>query len=114
MLRPPLILIVEDDPLQREVLAELLRSKNIDVIECATAEAAELVIGRSGAELSALISDVMLPGQSGVELARFAKSQFPRLKVVLVSGALDAAPVPHAQFLRKPYSAAELLRELMI
>src|ERR1700751_1448682 len=76
MLRPPLILIVEDDPLQREVLAELLRSKNIDVIECASAEAAELVIGRSGAELSALISDVMLPGQSGVELARFAKSQF--------------------------------------
>ena len=107
------MLIVEDDFLQREALAELLRSKNVDVIECATAEAAELVIGRSGAELSALISDVTLPGQSGIELARFAKSQFPRLKVILVSGAPDVVPLPNAHFLRKPYSAAELLRKVL-
>jgi CheY-like chemotaxis protein len=109
-----LVLIVEDDPFQREVLAELLRSKDVDVIECSTAEAAELVISRSGAEILALISDVMTPGASGVELARFAKNQFPRLKVVLVSGAFDSAPLADTAFLRKPYSTAELLREVLI
>jgi CheY-like chemotaxis protein len=54
-------LVVEDDAFQREVLAELLKDDGFEVIECATAEAAELVIASSGTELQALVTDNNLP-----------------------------------------------------
>ena len=44
-------LVVEDDILQREVLADLLRDRGLEVIECSSAEAAELVVAKTGAEL---------------------------------------------------------------
>jgi CheY-like chemotaxis protein len=41
---PLLALVVEDDALQREFLCDLLRSENLDVIQCESAEAAELIV----------------------------------------------------------------------
>ena len=70
-------LVVEDDTLQRETLAELLKDEGLEVIECTTAEAAELVVASTGAELKALVTDVSLAGEmSGTELAQFAKRRF--------------------------------------
>lgn len=66
-------LVVEDDALQRETLADLLKDEGLEVIECTTAEAAELVIASTGAELKALVTDVSLAGEmSGAELVQFA------------------------------------------
>jgi CheY-like chemotaxis protein len=97
-------LIVEDDPFQREVLADLLKSEGLEVVECANGEVAELVLATTGAELRALVTDLELGGKtSGVELAQYAKRQFPGLNVVMVSG--HGPPyVPHnTHFLMKPY-----------
>ncbi len=107
---PLLALVVEDDACQREVLSEVLRDENFDVIECESAEAAELVIARAGAELELMITDVRLAGEgNGVQLARFAKSRFPHVHVIVVSGD-NRAPLPaNVHFLRKPYQVAELL-----
>jgi hypothetical protein len=44
-------LLVEDDVFQREVLADVLRGDGFEVLECSTAEAAELVVATSGTEL---------------------------------------------------------------
>ncbi len=41
-------LLVEDDAIQREVLADILRDEGFEVVECTTAEAAELVISSAG------------------------------------------------------------------
>jgi CheY-like chemotaxis protein len=103
-------LIVEDDPFQRECLAELLKGEGLDVVECADAAAAELVLASTGPDLRALVTDVELGGEvSGAELAQHAKRQFPGLNVVMVSG--HSAPfVPHdTHFLMKPYEPQQLL-----
>lgn len=110
MIDPVLALVVEDDALQREILSECLRDELIDVIECGTAEAAELVLARTGLELSLLITDVELgDGASGLELAAFALKRFPGLNVVVVSGSEGLDLPAGCAFLRKPYRRQALL-----
>ncbi|MBR1154401.1 response regulator [Bradyrhizobium sp. JYMT SZCCT0428] len=103
-------LVVEDDPFQRSFLADLLKDEGLQVVECASAEAAELVLVSTGNELRALITDINLAGDmSGLELAQFAKRRFPDLNVVMVSGR-GSPDVPHdTHFLTKPYMPDQLL-----
>jgi CheY-like chemotaxis protein len=56
-------LLVKDDPLQREVFANLLKGDGFEVVECTTAEAAELVIATSRLEFRAVVADQNLEGQ---------------------------------------------------
>jgi DNA-binding NtrC family response regulator len=108
----PIAVVVEDDYFQCEQIKEILEAKNMQVIRCDTAEAAELVIARTGLELELLITDVELAGsRTGLELARFAQQMFPNLKIVVVSGTKRQVP-RGMTFLEKPWKAAELLREL--
>ena len=108
------VLIVEDDPFQRESLAELLKGEGLQMVECADPEAAELVLASTGPDLRALVTDVELGGEvSGVELAQYAKRRFPHLNVVMVSGK-DAPLVPQdTHFLKKPYEPQQLLDALL-
>ena len=107
-------LIVEDDPFQRAFVADLLKDEGLQVVECASAEAAELVLVATGNELRALVTDVNLAGDaSGVELAQFAKRRFPDMNVVMVSGR-GVPYVPHnTRFLMKPYRPDELLAAVL-
>lgn len=110
-LNPKLALVVEDDLLQREALSELLRQQKMDVIACDSAEAGELVLGRAGLEISVLIADVTLAGRaSGLELAQFARQQFPHLKIIIVSGQRILQMLPDVYFLQKPYRSDDLVR----
>jgi len=107
-------LIVEDDPLQRAFLADLLKEQGLEVVECASAEAAELVLVSTGTELRALVTDVNLAGDmSGVELAQYAKRKFPRLNVVTVSGNGPPFIPQDTRFLMKPYLPDELLAAVL-
>ena len=73
-------LIVEDDPMQREMICLLLEESDIDVIECESAEAAELVLEQADASLVLLMTDVNLAGHmDGVELAHVAKKYNPEI-----------------------------------
>jgi FixJ family two-component response regulator len=111
---PQLALVVEDDQLQREVLADLLSGESMDVIQCESAEAGELVLAKVGLELAVLVTDVRLAGnKSGLELARYALEMFPNLRVVVVSGQEDLSLPTGACFLRKPWQPLDLLRETM-
>lgn len=103
-------LVVEDDVLQREALAELLRDQGLEVVECSTAEAAELIVVTTGTELLALITDISLAGaMTGVQLAEYAKRRFPHINVVVVSGQGPAYIPQNTTFLLKPYQPMELL-----
>jgi DNA-binding NtrC family response regulator len=103
-------LIVEDDPFPRESLADLLKSEGLEVVECANAGVAELVLASTGPDLRALVTDVELGGEmSGVELAQYAKRKFPDLKVVMVSGHGPPYVPQDTYFLMKPYEPQQLL-----
>ena len=103
-------LLVEDDAFQREVLADAMKDEGFEVIECTTAEAAELIISSNGTELQALITDHNLAGKmSGTELAQYARSRHPHLNIVIMSGA-TVPPMPvGTAFLRKPFAPERLL-----
>ena len=104
-------LVVEDDPLQREVMADLSKDEGLEVVECSTAEAAELVLVSTGTELKALVTDINLAGKmSGVELAAYAKRRFPHINVVMISGKGPPYVPDATSFLMKPFRPKELLR----
>jgi DNA-binding NtrC family response regulator len=104
-------LLVEDDSLQREVMADLLKDEGYEVVECATGEAAELIIATSGAELRALITDNTLAGSmSGVELAKYARGKYPSMNIIVVSGKQVSQLPIRTTFLHKPFAPAVLLQ----
>jgi DNA-binding NtrC family response regulator len=103
-------LLVEDDAFEREILADALKDEGFEVIECATAEAPELIIASTGTELQALIIDHNLAGKmSGAELAHYARRQHPHMNIVIMSGT-TVTPIPVGTvFLRKPFPPERLL-----
>ena len=108
----PIAVVVEDDYFQCEEITELLEANDMQVIRCDTAEAAELVVARTGLELELLVTDVELGGRkTGLQLAEFAREMFPSLKIVVTSGTKRDAP-DGMTFLEKPWRPLELLREL--
>ena len=84
------------------------------MVECKSAEAAELVLSTTGPELLALVTDVNLDGtMTGVELAEFARKKFPLLTVVVLSGKSAPRLPPDTRFLAKPYDPKELLAAIL-
>ena len=77
------------------------------MIECTTAEAAELIIASTGTELQALITDQHLAGaMSG---AQYARRRHPHMNIIIMSGK-TVEPIPiNTTFLQKPFTAAQLL-----
>jgi len=106
-------LIVEDDPMQREMMSVLLEESDYAVIQCESGEAAEIVLDKYSSSLALMITDVSLAGRmSGVELARIATARNPHLDVVITSGRALAEPLPDgAKFWSKPWAALDVLRE---
>src|SRR5262249_36931392 len=106
-------LIVEDDPTQREMICLLLEESDYNVIECESAEAADVGIEKGDGRLSLLKTDVHLPRRmNGVQLAHIAKEHNPRLDVVVPSGRPLSEPLPEgAKFWAKPWAALDVLRE---
>lgn len=104
------ILLVEDDAFQREVMADILKDEGFEVIECETAEAAELIVASTGTELQALVTDHKLPGaMSGIALAEYARRKHPKMNVIVISGT-SVAPLPvNTKFLQKPFAPSRLL-----
>ena len=99
--------------MQREMICVLLEESNYNVIQCESAEAAELVLDKFSHSLALMITDVSLAGRmNGVELAHIATSRNPRLDVVVTSGRALPEPLPRgAKFWSKPWAALDVLRE---
>ncbi|MBR1237024.1 response regulator [Bradyrhizobium sp. AUGA SZCCT0182] len=106
-------LVVEDDPMQREMICLLLEESDMDVIECESAEAAELVLEEAGASLVLMMTDVQLAGhKNGVELAHVAKKFNPDIDVIVTSGKPLRQQLPDgARFWAKPWAPLDVIRE---
>lgn len=112
-LRGTRILLVEDDELLRISLAGFLRTAGALVLEARDAEAAVDAISAGGVDV--VLSDVQMPGESGLWLAEWVHGAHPALPVVLMSGALAsgvAFPASVRRFFRKPASPEALIDAL--
>jgi two-component system cell cycle sensor histidine kinase/response regulator CckA len=106
------VLLVEDDPLVRQVAERVLRRAGWAVHCAESAEAALEVLDRAPCDL--MISDVALPGMDGMALARQARICQPAISIILASGyertvADDGFGAAELSFLAKPYSQEDLL-----
>jgi DNA-binding response OmpR family regulator len=114
-LQPPTILLVEDEGRVRKVMAQVLRSEGYTVLEAATAEQALANPAFMAANPSILITDVMLPGKTGRQLALDLRQLVPGIRTLMVSGYGESIALMGTEntneisYLPKPFSAASLL-----
>ena len=108
------ILLVEDDELVRECLAEALQEAGLRIEGTSTAEAA-LVLLRSGHPPDVMVTDINLgAGMDGLAFARAARLLHPGLPVVFISGRYSELRnmMPYERFLPKPFTTPALLRAI--
>ena len=106
----PIALVVEDDASQRVLVTTLLEESEMSVIQCESAEAAELVMSKIGRAVSLLFTDVKLAGNmTGLELADKAKARYPEMTVLITSGRACADIPKDTRFLPKPWNALDIL-----
>ena len=111
--RKPVILVVEDEPDERFLAAEMLEDTGFEVVEAETAERALEILEERGDDVAVVFSDVRTPGKiGGFELARIIGVTWPRIRILLTSG--DASDQPSdlrisATFIPKPWRAPEIV-----
>jgi signal transduction histidine kinase/DNA-binding response OmpR family regulator len=101
---PQRIVLVEDNDDARDMLKELLEVLGYEALCFATAEKALPHLRAS----DVLLTDLTLPGMSGIELAERAVAQWPGLPVIFASGRLVEGTSVRARILTKPYSLEQL------
>ncbi len=112
------ILIVEDEDALREVTCAYLKNKGYSVSVAAEAESAISIATNSDHRIDLLLTDVILPGISGVQLAQRLLGDNPQMRVLYVSGYTADAIVHHGghdpnfAFLSKPFSLPTLARKI--
>jgi CheY-like chemotaxis protein len=102
------ILLLEDNAPLRAVLARTLRARGYRVLEAGTGDEALEVLEDPRQTVHLLLTDIVLPGVSGAEVARRVRDRSPRLKIMFMSGYADPSehadvPLGTARFLQKPF-----------
>jgi PAS domain S-box-containing protein len=112
------ILLVEDDPMVREVTRRILIGVGYEVIPAAGPEAALELAASGVAEFDLLLTDVVMPGINGPELSKRLRELRPGTPVLFMSGYTDDAlsrinlAVSDISLLQKPFSAVDLTRRV--
>lgn len=90
----PLILVVDDDPIQREIASEFLRGNGF---ECVTAADGEVALEQMRlAPADVVVLDMIMPRKEGIETLREIKNRWPGTPVMMISGgtrAMGATPL---------------------
>lgn len=104
-----LVLIVDDEPLIRELAATVIAEAGFEVVQAASADEA-LGILSARKDVGLLFTDINMPGQmDGLALARLVHEHWPDIQLVLTSGRPLPEPAPQGgQFMAKPYSLDKL------
>jgi CheY-like chemotaxis protein len=116
------VLIAEDELSVREPVRRVLERFGYRVIEAADGGAAldlaESLAAEHGESIDLLLTDVVMPGMSGRELARRLRQSQPAVRVLFMSGYSSEAVATHgmlapdAAFLQKPFSVTELVERV--
>ncbi len=112
------VLVVEDDPNVRRLIARILRTQGYTVLEAGGSRDAIELCRTDSRRPDLLISDIVMPRMNGHELAAQLKKQFSGLKILFVSGYGEGehrrtVPLaPQTPFLQKPFTTYDLSRKV--
>jgi two-component system cell cycle sensor histidine kinase/response regulator CckA len=112
------VLLVEDEESVRQLVAETLASRGYKVIEAENGEQALKLLAARPETIHLMITDVVMPGMSGRELARELLKARPHSKVLFLSGYSEDAVLnqgvlePETEFLQKPFTLQNLARKV--
>lgn len=117
MVRSSVVLFVEDEDFLREMASGVIESAGHRVLQARDAAEAMVLFRRYRKTIDVLLTDVVLPGQSGRELAAEIRAVEPKLKVLFISGYVENAVTqqprePGTHYLPKPFSADSLLEKI--
>jgi CheY-like chemotaxis protein len=108
------ILLVEDEASVRLIARKFLKSRGYKVLEAGQAEEAQQLCRQHAGQIDLLITDVIMPGMSGPQLAENLTLSCPHLKVLYISGYTDEilgqhqAQIVGLSFLEKPFTSDAL------
>ena len=106
------VLVVEDEPDVRDLIRDILQFEQYAVLEASDREAALAIVKRHEGPIDLLITDLVLPGAGGDDVARRVVAARPGIKVIYVSGYPEADVPPPAlslgPLLPKPFTIAAL------
>ena len=111
------LLVVEDEPAVRNLVASSLRNDGYELLLATSAEQALEIAEAHDGKIDLLLTDAIMPGRSGIELAKMLVAQRPGLPVMLMSGYTEES-LPFDAFeqpmtlLQKPFTPRELRRRL--
>jgi two-component system cell cycle sensor histidine kinase/response regulator CckA len=113
-----MVLLVEDEAPVREVTGMLLNTLGYRVLEASCAEEALRRFKESQEKIDVLLTDVLMPGMDGRDLADALRARDPRLKVLFQSGHADDTVMQRGilraevDFLQKPFTLDALSKKL--
>jgi DNA-binding response OmpR family regulator len=110
------VLVVDDEPLVRDVETQILRLQGYTVLEAENATEA-LRVAAATATIHLLVTDFWMPDVDGLELARLFRAVHPKTPVLMVSGSLPmikdrADDLDRFAILAKPFQFSELLHKV--
>lgn len=114
----PIILMAEDEEPVRNFVRLVLEGQGFAVLEAFNGEEALRLASRPDARIDLLLSDLVMPGMGGRELAIKVRTLRPSLRVVYMSGYTDdqvfrqGCMEPYATLLPKPFTAGALLERI--
>lgn len=111
------ILLVDDSPRVRPLVRQILTDAGWNVLEAGGPEEALALLQGQETKIALLLTDIMMPGVSGVELADLAKASRPGIRVLCMSG-FDVHESIHdgVEFIAKPFhpnALVEKVREML-
>jgi CheY-like chemotaxis protein len=112
------ILVAEDEDALRNAMCDYLRSLGYTVLAAGSGKEALSVASQNEGNIDLLVTDLVMPGMGGSELAQMLGSLRPELKTICMSGYSDDAVLRHgihelgAAFLQKPFSLGTLAHKV--
>jgi len=112
------LLVVEDEKGVRDLVRDILEMAGYDVLTAPTPAAAERLSREDGRHIHLLLTDIVMPEMSGLQLAAQLKEQRPELRIMYMSGFPEPivsdgdTTAPSRHFLSKPFDRATLLRSV--
>jgi len=107
------VLVVDDEPLIRSMLSDVLRREGHSVFAAGGGVQALSLFQSHRREIDLLISDIVMPGMDGPALATKMQAESPGLPVLLMSGCYDSKRLDKSfEFLPKPFSISDLLQRV--
>ena len=112
------VVLVEDEEMVRGLLSEVLRRVGYEVLACANPEEGIAVCRRHTGKIDLLLTDVMMPGMNGREMANRIQETLPGLRVVFMSGYTEQVLLQEKQmdapfeYLQKPFTLRSLTQKV--